>query len=60
MWSDQVDENEMDEECLKSSNEQYTMWASNVLLHKSATGKPHRYSAMLCFFGSNHFTCVKI
>ena len=39
VWSDQVDENEMDEECLKSSNEQYTTWASNVLLHNASTGK---------------------
>lgn len=38
VWSDAVDENEMDEECLKSSNEQYALWTTDVLLHSSSTG----------------------
>ena len=38
MWADAVDENEMDEECLKSSNEQYALWTTDVLLHSSSTG----------------------
>jgi hypothetical protein len=28
----------MDEECLKSSNEQYALWTTDVLLHSSPTG----------------------
>ena len=39
VWSDMFDENEMDEECLKSSHENYAIWATDLLSHTNASGK---------------------
>ena len=55
LWSEMFDDNEMDEECLRSSHEYYAQWATDLISHTNASSELLAVYDCNCVYHNNYY-----